>query len=743
MTTPDPAAPLRGVRVVSMAEQYPGPYATLILADLGADVILVERPDGGDPARQFAAFFDALNRNKRSVTLDLKAPAGLSDLRRLVAGADVFLEGFRPGTARRLGVGWDDLRAVNPRLVYVSISGYGQTGPYRLRPGHDLSYLAAAGMLFPQTEAAEALPLSPVQVGDLSAGTLAATAVGIALFARERTGEGQYVDVSMFDGLVSWMTTALVPVINGTGGPGLTFEAGYGVYRCGDGRWLSLSVAHEDHFWRRLCGVLDLPAAVAALDAAERRNRVGELRALLAERLGRRGRDAWVAALDAADVPCAPVAGLDEVADDAHVAARGLLVESPAGDGRPARRHVLQPLAVNHRPGPAQVRPAPALGEHSAEVLAEVGAAHPPDAAAPDAAATDAAAPDAAAAMRARLAEWARHHYGDGATVEGVAPMPGNAGISFGFDVVVAGGDGPRRDPLVIRVPPAGVRRKGNTDVLRQVPLLEALAADGVPVPAVRWWGEDERWFGVPYLMVERLPGRSLNVFDPDASFFDLSPGGMDRLFRQAVDALVAVHRLDWRAKLAGWEKPRSLADEIAAWEPILRKGSDGEWIRRGLELRDALLATRPAEPEPGVIHGDFYCNNWVVDAGGRLRALVDWEISAIGPSLLDLGWLCMMNDLQSWAPAQRERLAWMPPVEDIVALYEAAAGRAVPDVAWYRALAGYRLGAITSLNVHLHRSGRRPDPVWEVMAESHPYRVGRALELAQRGRAAAGKDDR
>jgi len=724
MTTPEPAAPLRGVRVVSMAEQYPGPYATLILADLGADVILVERPDGGDPARQFPAFFDSLNRNKRSVALDLKSPDGLGALRRLVAGADVFLEGFRPGTAERLGVGWDDLRAVNPRLVYVSISGYGQTGPYRLRPGHDLSYQAGAGMLFPQAESDEALPLSPVQVGDLSAGTLAATAVGVALFARERTGEGQYVDVSMFDGLVSWMTTALVPVMNRTGEPGFPIEAGYGVYRCGDGRWLSLSVAHEDHFWRRLCQVLGLPADVGALEAPERRRRVEELRGLLAQRLAGRGRDAWVAALDAADVPCAPVAGLDEVAADPHVRARGLLVGSPAGDGRPGRRHVRQPLAFNHRPGPAEVRPAPALGQHSAEVLTELDAR---------------GGTDPVVAMRSRLGEWARHHYGPGAAVEAVAPMPGNAGISFGFDVVVPAGGDVRREALVIRVPPAGVRRKGNTDVLRQVPLLEALAAQGVPVPAVRWWGDDERWFGVPYLMVERLPGRSLNVFAPDGSFFDLSPGGVERLFRQAVDALVAVHRLDWRSKLAGWDTPRSLEDEIAAWEPILLKGGDDDWIRRGLELRDALLATRPAEPEPGVLHGDFYCNNWVVDAGGRLRALVDWEISAIGPNLVDLGWLCMMNDLESWGPAQRERLAWVPPVDDIIALYESAAGHTVPDVAWYRALAGYRLGAITSLNVHLHRSGRRPDPVWDVMAESYPYRVGRALELAQSGRAAAG----
>jgi aminoglycoside phosphotransferase (APT) family kinase protein len=233
--------------------------------------------------------------------------------------------------------------------------------------------------------------------------------------------------------------------------------------------------------------------------------------------------------------------------------------------------------------------------------------------------------------------------------------------------------------------------------------------------------------------VVERLPGRSLNVFEPDRAFFDLSPNGVERLFRQAVDALVAVHRLDWQSALAGWDRPRSLEDEIAFWDPILAKGDDPAWIALGRELRDALLAARPEEPAPGLLHGDFYTNNWVVDAGGRLRGIVDWEIAAIGPSLLDLGWLCMMYDPHSWAPAQRDRLAWGPDVDDIIALYEAAAGHPVDDVAWYRALAGYRLGAITALNVRLHRSGRRPDPVWELMADSFPFRVGRALELARR----------
>jgi aminoglycoside phosphotransferase (APT) family kinase protein len=337
------------------------------------------------------------------------------------------------------------------------------------------------------------------------------------------------------------------------------------------------------------------------------------------------------------------------------------------------------------------------------------------------------------AAMAERLERWARHHYGPDARVESVAPMPGNAGISYGFDVAVpdATADAVLVERLVVRVPPAGVRRKGNTDVLRQVPLLQAAAAGGVPVPAVRWWDDDEEWFGVPYVMVDRLPGRSLNVFSPDPSFFDLSPAGVRSLFRQAVEALVATHRIDWRARLARWDEPRTLEAEIAFWEPILAKGDDDGWIAAGHDLRDRLLATRPPEPEPGVIHGDFYSNNWVVDATGTLRAVVDWEIAAIGPSLLDLGWLCMMYDPESWAPVQRARMAWAPAPDEIVGLYEEAAGRAVSDIAWYRALAGWRLAAITSLNVRLQRRGQRPpDPVWDLMADSYPYRVGQARRL-------------
>lgn len=330
--------------------------------------------------------------------------------------------------------------------------------------------------------------------------------------------------------------------------------------------------------------------------------------------------------------------------------------------------------------------------------------------------------------MIPRLARWASAHHGPTARVEAVYPMPGNSGISYGFDVLHHTGGVEHREALVIRVPPPGVRRQGNTDVLRQVPLLRALAEEGVPVPRLHHWGEDETCFGVPYLVVERVPGCALNVFDTDPSFV-LTPVGVRPLFRQALGALAQIHRLDWRRRLPDWSHPRTLGEEIAAWEPVLGKALDPDWVAQGLDVRDRLLKYRPAEPPPGLFHGDFFSNNWMFD-DGRLHAVIDWEISGIGPSLLDLGWVCMWYDAESWGPARQPAMAWAPPAEELVAMYEEAAGRPAEDIGWYRALAGYRFGAITAINVRLHRTGRRPDPVWDVLAESFPYLLDRARQL-------------
>jgi aminoglycoside phosphotransferase (APT) family kinase protein len=324
--------------------------------------------------------------------------------------------------------------------------------------------------------------------------------------------------------------------------------------------------------------------------------------------------------------------------------------------------------------------------------------------------------------LTARLLEqWVVAHYGRDALVDRVAPMPGHAGISFGFDVTA--GSGTQR--LVIRTAPPGLRREGPGDVLRQVPVLQCARAHGVPAPEVRWWGDDERWFASPYFIVERLAGGSINSWEPS----DVDRGTVARVFEQAVSALVAVHRIDWRTALPRWSVPRSLEDEIRAWAPILHKGKNPEWSDSAMTLHDALLRRRPTEPEPSILHGDFYSNNWVCD-GDQLLGVVDWEIAGIGAPLLDLGWLMMVYDRPSWGDGRRALMTWAPDPGWIAEAYaEGCGGRAV-DLDWYRALAAWRFASITALNVRLHRTGRRHDPMWEEMAESFEPMVRRGCEL-------------
>jgi crotonobetainyl-CoA:carnitine CoA-transferase CaiB-like acyl-CoA transferase len=352
-----------------MAEQYPGPYATLLMADLGADVILVERPGGGDPARQFPAFHAALNRNKRSVALDLKADGDKQRFRDLVASADVLLEGFRPGTMQRLGFGFEAMAAINPRLVYASISGFGQTGPYRDRPAHDLSYQAIAGFLHAQAATRSTQLPSDIAVGDLSSGMFAVVGVLAALLARTRTGKGAYIDVSMTDGLLSWMSVMLGPVMNGEKLADISAEPAYGLFECQDGKLLSLSIAHEDWFWRPLCGLIGMED-VADLKRPQRTQRKSELAARIGKAIAAAPRAQWAERLDAAGIPWGPVNSIDEVAADPHFNERGLFHELADSNGR-RHRYVAQPLIFDNRhPGPT--RGVPAVGEHTDEVLEEL-----------------------------------------------------------------------------------------------------------------------------------------------------------------------------------------------------------------------------------------------------------------------------------------------------------------------------------------------------------------------------------
>ena len=320
------------------------------------------------------------------------------------------------------------------------------------------------------------------------------------------------------------------------------------------------------------------------------------------------------------------------------------------------------------------------------------------------------------------LARFVRAHYGASASVDGLAVMEaGHAGLTFGFRVVER--EGARvLARLVLKLSPPGVRRSGNTDVFRQAPLLRALHGAGLPVPDVPWAGDDEAWFGTPFVMMERLEGLPFFVWQPDARF-DRSPHAVAPLWEQCIDALVELHRFDWRHHLPDWERPIALHDEITRWDRILAKAPEAAWLAAGRRVRERLLEDTPPAPAPGLVHGDYQPGN-VLYEDGRMTGIIDWELASIGSPLLDVGWLMMMADGASW-PRDWRPLCPLSP-EAIARRY----GVEPEALGWWQALAGYRLGAISCLNVHLHRSGRRTDPVWERFAWAIAPMFARAAAL-------------
>lgn len=327
--------------------------------------------------------------------------------------------------------------------------------------------------------------------------------------------------------------------------------------------------------------------------------------------------------------------------------------------------------------------------------------------------------------LAVQVQRFADAHYDTPVTVRGVGPMEdGHAGLTFGFEV--AAEDGTRVDGFVMRLAPKGVRRKGNTDVYRQAPLLRALRRAGLPVPPVRWAGEDEQWFEVPYVIMERLPGRTLMIWEPHD---DLNRGAdyIATLWHQAARALTEFHRFDWQRHLPHWEQVVPVVDEIRKWDRILARSPDKSWLAQGEAVRDLLLERPPPETPMGLIHGDYQPGNVLYD-DGKLVGVVDWELAGIGGQLLDIGWLLMMSDPKSWHEDWTP--VTPPPAEELVALYEEGMGHAMPAIPWYQAMAGYRFGVISCFNVKLHRKGQRYDPTWENFAPAIPSLFGRAREL-------------
>ena len=356
----EPWQPLSGIKVVDFSMFVPGPFCSAILADLGAEVIKVEAPRG-DPGRGYVpAQFRMENRNKRSLALDLKQPGSAEVVGRLARHADIVLEGFRPGVAKRLKIDFESLSVFNSRIIYCSISGYGQTGPWRERPGHDVNYVAAAGALAFSGQWLKAPVRSSLPLADMGGGAFAAISVLSALHERNTTGKGAYLDLSLFESAFFW--AAMRHSLDPQADPRAHIFPVNDVFETADGKRLTLGIL-EEHFWENFLkaapGLRDARFATDAL----RRQHGDELSLKLEEMIRTKPADEWLRVLGENDVP------VDLCLTPAQAAEIDHLKERKAAVGE----FVQFPVWAGGRRGGRIRRGVPGLGEHSREILVELG----------------------------------------------------------------------------------------------------------------------------------------------------------------------------------------------------------------------------------------------------------------------------------------------------------------------------------------------------------------------------------
>lgn len=362
--------PLKGVRIVDFSVLLPGPLSTVLLADLGAEVVKIEAPTG-DPARHLLpGVFNTLNRNKRGVMLDLKDPANMPRVAELMCWADVVVESFRPGVAQRIGIGVEVARSHNPRIIYCSMSGFGQDGPWRAKPGHDLTYSAAAGAMSHPGSWGQHPARSSLPVGDLVAGMMASNAILAALRERDLTGQSAHLDLSIFEAMFFCAATR----------HGLDQEVdltshlfpGNDLYQTADDKTLALGLM-EDHYWQVFCDraavVDDKMLAVRGLDEHARRARGDELTATLKTLIRARTLEQWYALLRDSDIPFEACLTPAQAASSTHLHARGRVVQQ-AG-----QQFVPFPVTVDGHRRPAVSRTCPHLGQDTEAFFSQIQSA--------------------------------------------------------------------------------------------------------------------------------------------------------------------------------------------------------------------------------------------------------------------------------------------------------------------------------------------------------------------------------
>ncbi|NBB50450.1 CoA transferase [Rhizobium sp. CRIBSB] len=388
--------PLAALRVIDMTRVIAGPYSGQIMGDLGADVIKIERPGEGDDCRRVgppwyrepvddvpgeSTYFQSVNRNKRSLSLDFQKPEGQALLRRLAAEADILIENYRTGTLERYGLGYEDLKAVNPRLIYCSITGFGQTGPYSGRSGYDFLIQGMGGLMSVTGHADGEEGAGPMRVGipvaDLLAGLNAAIGVLAALEHRNRTGEGQHVDISLFDSQAAALMNTASGWLNAGAKLGRTGNdhpsaAPYGVYGVDDG--YIIVATFNDREFKRLATVLGHPEWITDPRFARNGDRVSNrpaLKAAVTAALKGRTRAEWVQILNDATVSAGPINDIEDLERDEHALARGMFFDMPSPEFGSVRM-VASPFRMSATPPDYRIAP-PAIGEHSAEILSELG----------------------------------------------------------------------------------------------------------------------------------------------------------------------------------------------------------------------------------------------------------------------------------------------------------------------------------------------------------------------------------
>jgi crotonobetainyl-CoA:carnitine CoA-transferase CaiB-like acyl-CoA transferase len=375
--------PLEGIRVLDLTRLLPGPYCSLLLADYGADVIKVEDPKSGDYARWYeprvnedqSAMFISLNRNKRSITLDLKDEKDKEAFISLIKTADVLIESFRPGVMDRLGLGYEEIKVHNPKLIYCAITGYGQTGPYAKEAGHDLNFLSYSGLLHLQGAPNEKPLIPSVQIGDIGGGALmAAVGILLAIIDAKKSNRGQFVDISMLDGALSWMHTILPNYWTSGEMPNrgeLTLNGGkacYEIYRTKDDRFISVG-ALEYKFWKNFCQVIGKEELIDQLDEPLEQQRIMKQKVQAA--IQQKTLPEWLVLFEGIDACVSPVLTPEELTDNPQIKHRQMIEEITHPEVGVIKQ-IGNPIKLSNSTVSTR-RHAPGLGEHTNEILKELG----------------------------------------------------------------------------------------------------------------------------------------------------------------------------------------------------------------------------------------------------------------------------------------------------------------------------------------------------------------------------------